>query len=77
MNTKLAILKANLNLRGHRFKAGSAIKVWDTGNTIQIQPAVCKDKIHEALWYSMPEIHLRDLFFMGRDLEDLHEIGVF
>jgi hypothetical protein len=76
MNTELAILRASLNLRGHRFKEGSMIKVWNTGQTIQIQPAVCKDKYHAALWYSMPHIHLRDLVFLEKPLEELHQIGI-
>jgi hypothetical protein len=77
MNTKTAILRANLNLRGHRFREGSMLKVWDTGNTIQIQPASCKDKYQEAMWYSLPHIHLRDLFFLDKPLEELYSIGLF
>lgn len=77
MNTQLAILRANLNLRGHRFNEGSTIKVWNTGQTVQIQPAKCKDKYHEALWYSLPHIHLRDLTFLEPPLEELHRIGIF
>ena len=53
------------------------LKVWDTGHTTQIQPAVCKNHIYEALWYSLPDIHVRHLDFLPRPLTELHTIGIF
>lgn len=77
MNTRIAILKTDVNLRGHQFRKGSMLKVWDTGHTVQIQPARCKDKFIEALWYSLPDIHIRHLNFLPKSLEELHTIGIF
>jgi len=77
MNTRIAILKTDVNLRGHQFRKGSMLKVWDTGHTTQIQPAVCKNHIYEALWYSLPDIHVRHLDFLPRPLTELHTIGIF
>ena len=53
------------------------LKVWDTGHTVQIQPARCKDKFIEALWYSLPDIHIKHLNFLPKSLEELHTIGIF
>lgn len=68
INTKLAIVRSTINLRGHRFPAGTVVRVWETSSVTSIQPAVLPSPLHEAMWYMFPEIHLKDL----RKLED-HE----
>ena len=61
MNIKYGRVNTTVNLRGHKFPAGSIIKIWTTGKVTSIQPLVVPTKYHEALWFLMPNMHLRHI----------------
>ncbi len=77
INTKLAIVRSTINLRGHRFPAGTVVKVWDTGSVTSIQPAVLPSPLHEAMWYMFPEIHLKDLRLLEDHECQLVDYGIY
>lgn len=68
MNTPYARVRSAIDLRGHRFPAGTVIKVWDTGDVVSIQPLILATPFHAALWYAFPRIHMKDIVFLN-DIE--------
>ena len=77
INTKLAIVRSTINLRGHRFPAGMIIKVWNTGRVISIQPAICQTVFQEAMWYMFPEIHLKNIRVLEQHECQLVDYGIY
>jgi hypothetical protein len=61
MDIKYGRVNTTVNLRGHKFPAGSIIKIWTAGSVTSIQPLILPTKYHGILWYSMPDIHLRHI----------------
>jgi len=66
MKTDYARVRSSISLRGHNFPAGTLIKVWDAGSVTSIQPVHLPSKKHEALWYSFPKIHFRNIVMLDR-----------
>jgi hypothetical protein len=61
MNVRYGKVNTNINLRGHRFSAGTYIRIWKAGETTSIQPIALPTQYHSALWYMMPKMHLRHI----------------
>jgi hypothetical protein len=77
MTMKYAIVRSTINLRGHKFPAGSTIKVWDTGQVTSIQPVHLPSALHEAMWYAFPEIHKKNIRMVDEWENSCVELGLY
>jgi hypothetical protein len=77
MTTKYAIVRSTINLRGHKFPAGTTIKVWDTGDATSIQPVHLPSALHEAMWYAFPEIHKKNIRMVDEWENSCVELGLY
>lgn len=77
MTTKYAIVRSTINLRGHKFPAGTTIRVWDTGQVTSIQPAILPTALHEAMWYAFPDIHKKDIRMLEEHEDACVEYGIY
>ena len=77
MTMKYAIVRSTINLRGHKFPAGTIIKVWDTGQVTSIQPLYLPSHLHEAMWYSLPDIHKKNFRMVDEWENSCVELGLY
>jgi hypothetical protein len=77
MTTKYAIVRSTINLRGHKFPAGTTIRVWDTGVVTSIQPLYLPTPYHEAMWYAFPEIHKKNIRMVDEWENSCVELGLY
>jgi hypothetical protein len=77
MKTFLARVAKTISLRGHKFPAGMIVRVWRPSGTWQIQPYHLPSQLHEALWYSVPEIHAKNFQLLEEWEDNLAELGFF
>jgi hypothetical protein len=77
MTMKYAIIRSTINLRGHKFPAGTPVKVWDTGQVTSIQPAILPTPLHEAMWYALPDIHKKNLRMVDEWENSCVELGLY
>ena len=77
MTTKYAIVRSTINLRGHKFPAGTKIKVWDTGEVTSIQPVLLPTPLHEAMWYVFPDLHKKDIRILEEWENPCVEYGIY
>lgn len=61
MNIRYGRVNTTINLRGHRFPAGTLIKIWKADTVTSIQPLPHITRYHEVLWYALPDIHLKHI----------------
>jgi hypothetical protein len=61
MKIRYGRINTTVNLRGHRFPSGSIIRIWETKGAVSIQPLDLPTPYHSALWYIMPDIHLKHI----------------
>ena len=77
MKYEYAIVRSTINLRGHKFPAGSTIRVWDTGQVTSIQPVHLPSHLHEAMWYSLPDIHKKNFRMVDEWENSCVELGLY
>jgi hypothetical protein len=76
MNIRYGKVNTNISLRGHRFSAGSIIKIWNTGSATSIQPLTLPTPYHEVLWYSVPDLHVKHINPLSETEEGLVLFGI-
>lgn len=70
-------MRSTINLRGHKFPAGTMIKVWDTGQVTSIQPVLLPTPLHGAMWYAFPEIHKKNIRMLDDWENPCVELGLY
>jgi hypothetical protein len=68
-----ARVNTTIVLRGHKFPAGTLIRVWETGRVTSVQPIATS---HHALWYALPQMHRRHIVPLDRVECDLFDYGI-
>ena len=76
MTTKYAIVRSTINLRGHKFPAGTMIKVWETGHATSIQPVLLPTPLHEAMWYAFPDLHRKNIRMLDPHEDTCVDLGI-
>lgn len=68
-----ARVNTTIVLRGHKFPAGTMIRVWGVGTVTSIQPIATN---YRALWYALPAVHHKHLVPLDKVECDLVDYGI-
>lgn len=68
-----ARVNTTIVLRGHKFPAGTLVRVWETSRVTSVQPISTP---HRMLWYSLPAVHHRHIVSLDRIECDLIDYGI-
>jgi hypothetical protein len=52
------------------------IKVWDTGHATSIQPVLLPTPLHEAMWYSFPDLHRKNIRMLDPHEDTCVDLGI-